>query len=102
MGGHVLLLLERRQWSLYREVALVHIWIAWCVGILESGVFTLDDPSQETQAGFFGNDGDMCDAMDGQGCGELIKNNVRAEGIYKGLFVGVNNYPSSGGKNPMF
>ena len=63
-----------------------------------SGVFTLDDPSQvktvdgirlhspltrqqtvglrsisaqKTQAGYFGNDGDMCDAMDGQSCGEL-------------------------------
>merc|ERR1712072_859905 len=67
-----------------------------------SGVFTLDDPSQKTQAGYFGNDGDMCDAMDGQSCGELIKNNVRAESIHKGLYVGMNNYPSSGGKNPMF
>ena len=63
-----------------------------------SGVFTLDDPSQvktvdgirlhslltrqqtvglrsisaqKTQAGYFGNDGDMCDAMDGMSCGEL-------------------------------
>merc|ERR1712216_903997 len=64
-----------------------------------SGVGTVWDPSQESQTGVFGNDGDDCDATAGQSCGELIKNNVRAEGIHNGLFVGSNNYPSSGGKN---
>merc|ERR1712054_228763 len=54
-----------------------------------SGVFTLDDPSQKTQATkWFGNDGDACDAMDGEPCGKLIKDNVRAEGIHHGIFNG--------------
>merc|ERR1712139_627285 len=60
-----------------------------------SGVFTLDDPSQRTQGTkYFGNDGDGCDAADGQSCGEYIKNNVRAEGIHNGIYVGSNLYPS--------
>merc|ERR1711998_137185 len=49
-----------------------------------TGVFTLDDPSQETHAGIFGNDGSMCDAMDGMGCNAFINKNDRATGVVAG------------------
>merc|ERR1712072_1493399 len=52
-----------------------------------SGVFTLDDPSQETQPGYFGNDGSMCDAMDGMSCAKFINRNDRAVGIVRGRNV---------------